>query len=349
MQFDNGLFYFDAYGSKKTHSGGRRMKKIEMIKGAKKMVDECARVTAGENVLILTDTLMPLSIAEVLATACRERGAETMIMIMSPLQAVGIDPPPPVAEAIQKAQVVFVACTRGILHSASRKRASQAGARFFNFSEASEEDMMRGAIEANFLETKGLIDKVADVLRNVKEARITTPAGTDIYFDFRGRPEKMLILNGLCHQPGDAVSLNLEVALSPKVGSARGVLVCDASITLLKPGLIEEPIRATVKNGMVTEITGGSQARKLRDLLASMGDPMVYNVAEFAIGLNPKAKVIGVPPQDRGVYGTCHIGFGPNVGWGGNIKAATHFDFVMYAPKIVVDGNTLLENYQFNL
>jgi 2,5-dihydroxypyridine 5,6-dioxygenase len=325
------------------------MKKIEMIKGAQKMVDECAKVTAGENVLILTDTLMPLSMAEVLAIACKERGAETMIMIMSPLQVVGSEPPSPVGEAMQKAQVVFVACSRGILHSASRKRASQAGARFFNFSESSEEDMMRGAIEANFLETRGLIEKVANVLRTVKEAHITTPGGTDIYFDFRGRPEKMLILNGLCHHPGDAVSLNLEVALSPKVGSAQGVLVCDASITLFKPGLIEEPIRAKVENGMVTELSGGSQARKLRDLLASMGDPMVYNVSELGIGLNPKAKVIGVPPQDRGVYGTCHVGFGPNTGWGGNIKAATHFDFVMYAPRIEVDGTTLLENYRFNL
>ena len=43
------------------------MKKIDMIKGAKKMVDECTRIKEGENVLIITDTQAPLSIAEVLA------------------------------------------------------------------------------------------------------------------------------------------------------------------------------------------------------------------------------------------------------------------------------------------
>jgi len=41
------------------------MKMIEMIKGAKKMVDECTNVKKGENVLIITDTNTQLSIAKV--------------------------------------------------------------------------------------------------------------------------------------------------------------------------------------------------------------------------------------------------------------------------------------------
>lgn len=105
----------------------------------------------------------------------------------------------------------------------------------------------------------------------------------------------------------------------------------------------------TIKNGMVTEIGGGTEARKLSDLLTEMGDPMVYNVAELGIGLNPKAKITGAKTQDKGVYGTCHIGLGSNITWGGNIKAATHFDLIMYAPKIDLDGITILENYKFNL
>jgi len=45
----------------------------------------------------------------------------------------------------------------------------------------------------------------------------------------------------------------------------------------------------------------------------------------------------------------CHIGIGHNTAWGGRVKAPTHFDFVMYAAKIELDGITLLENYKFNL
>ena len=109
-----------------------------------------------------------------------------------------------------------------------------------------------------------------------------------------------------------------------------------------------------VKDGIVTEISGGADARKLADALAALEDPMVYNVAELGIGLNPMAKLsmtkmTGSQSQDKGIYGTCHIGAGSNITWGGNIKVTTHFDFILYAPKIELDGNVLLENYQFNL
>ena len=53
--------------------------------------------------------------------------------------------------------------------------------------------------------------------------------------------------------------------------------------------------------------------------------------------------------KDKGIYGTCHIGIGSNITWGGNIKAATHCDLIMYAPKIELDGKMILENYRFNL
>ena len=113
--------------------------------------------------------------------------------------------------------------------------------------------------------------------------------------------------------------------------------------------MIKEPIRATIKDGMITEIDGGTEAKTLARQLSSLGDPMVYNLSEFAIGLNPKAIITGAQSQDRGVYGTCHIGFGSNTNWGGNITAAAHFDLVMYAPKIELDGVTILEDYQFNI
>ena len=52
------------------------MKTIEMIRGARKLVSDHTRVKPGENVLILTDAATSLSIAEVLAIACKEKGAE---------------------------------------------------------------------------------------------------------------------------------------------------------------------------------------------------------------------------------------------------------------------------------
>jgi leucyl aminopeptidase (aminopeptidase T) len=325
------------------------VKQIEMIKGAKKLVDDCTKVKGGELVLVITDTGMPFSIAECIAMVARERGAEVMITLMSPRPVEGNDPPLPIVQAMQCTNVIFMACSRSIFHSPSRIQAGKNGARGISITEFTEDDMLRGAIEADFLETKDLIDKVAEKLRGAKEAKITSPAGTDLYLDLKGRGEGVVALNNLCHEPGQFGVLILESSTSPNVGTAQGVIVCDASITLLKPGLVNEPVRATVKDGMVTEITGGAEAQKLRDFLAATKDPMVYNVAELGIGLNPKAKMTGVQTQDEGVFGTCHIGIGSNITWGGKIKAATHFDFIMYSPKIELDGKVLLENYHFNV
>jgi len=324
------------------------MKRIEMIKGAKKMVDEFTNIKEGENVLIITDTQMPFSIAEVLAIACTERGAVPVITLMNPNPHGGMEPPPTVGEAMQKAQVMFIATSQGLMHSESRVRAARGGARGMQIVGLTEEDMFKGAIEANFLETRALGEKIGNVLREAKEVHVTNPAGTDIYLDFKGQGEKVRTFTNICHGPGQFGVMNLEVAISPNVGTAHGVIVCDASVTLFH-GLLKDNIRVAVEKGRVTEITGGAEALRVANLLESLNDPMVYNVAELGISYNPMAKMTGVPVQDKGVYGACHIGIGSNITWGGSIKAATHFDFNLYSPTIVLNGKTILEKYRFNL
>jgi 2,5-dihydroxypyridine 5,6-dioxygenase len=331
------------------------MKEIEMIKGAKKIVEECTDVKTGENVLIITDTTMPLSIAETLAMACKERGAETIISIMSPLSVEGHEPPPTVAEAMKKAQVVFMVLSQGILHTTSCINAAKVGARGITLPQFTEEDLYRGPIEADFTENRKLAEKVAERLQRAKEARITTIAGTDIYLNLEGQGKGVKTFPYICRQPGKFCGMIFETNISPNVGKSQGIIICDGCISFFKPGLIpKEYVRAVVKDGMVTEISGGADAKKLVDALKALDDPMVHNIAELGIGLDPmsklpKAKMTGSQSQDKGIYGTCHIGAGSNVTWGGNVKAATHYDFILYAPKIELDGNVLLENYQFNL
>jgi 2,5-dihydroxypyridine 5,6-dioxygenase len=325
------------------------MIKIEMIKGAKKILDEILRVQKGENVLIIADSEMPMSIAEILAVGCRERGAEPVITITGLAPSEGTWPPPPVQEAMQKAQVIILG-SMGVFHTPSRVKATSAGARCFIMVGWSEEDMFRGSIEWSFLEDRKFVEEVANAMATAKFARITTMAGTDLSIDLRDRLEKIVKFDGVYHKPGDAGTVDLEVAVSPKIGSSQGIIVCDGSITqLFTPGLVMEPVRATVQNGVIVTIDGGAEAKKTVDMLASMGDPLVYNVVEFAIGLNPKASVSRGSPRDKGAYGTCHIGAGSNITWGGKIKAAIHWDMIMNAPRIELDGKVILENYCFNL
>ena len=81
------------------------MKEILMTKGAIKLVETCAAVKPGENVLIITD-FTKTSIAKVLAAAAYEKGAEVVIATMIPRKGHGEEPPATVAEAMIKAAIL---------------------------------------------------------------------------------------------------------------------------------------------------------------------------------------------------------------------------------------------------
>ncbi|MDH4266619.1 MAG: leucyl aminopeptidase, partial [Deltaproteobacteria bacterium] len=77
--------------------------------------------------------------------------------------------------------------------------------------------------------------------------------------------------------------------------------------------------------------------------LRNRKDPQVYNIAELGVGLNPKSIMQGIMLEDEGVFGTVHIGIGTNVTLGGNVKAAIHYDLIMWQPTIELDGRVVLE------
>ena len=53
--------------------------------------------------------------------------------------------------------------------------------------------------------------------------------------------------------------------------------------------------------------------------------------------------------EDEGVLGTVHIGIGTNITLGGHVKAALHYDLIMWQPTIVLDGQVVLENGQLRI
>ena len=114
-------------------------------------------------------------------------------------------------------------------------------------------------------------------------------------------------------------------------------------------GVLTEPVTARVEKGMIVDIHGGSQAKILADDLARRQDPQVYNVAELGVGLNPKCIMQGIMLEDEGVYGSVHIGIGTNITLGGKVKAAIHYDLIMYGATVAMDGRVILENGQVRL
>ena len=93
----------------------------------------------------------------------------------------------------------------------------------------------------------------------------------------------------------------------------------------------------------VDEVEGGIQARSLSELLAAQGDRWVYNVAQFAFGLNPDCtEFTGEMLNDEGVDGTVHVGVGTSANLGGNVSAKTHFDAIIREPTVWIDDEIVV-------
>jgi leucyl aminopeptidase (aminopeptidase T) len=317
------------------------MKWIEMIKGARKLVETCTKIKSGEDVLIVCNPATT-EIATVLSCASYERNAEPEIIIMLPRQMDGQEPPKPIAAAMKEANVVFTPVTKSITHTTAVQEATRAGARILVMSAFSDDQMLSGGIEADFERQAPICRRIAKLLTDAKVIRITTPAGTDLKADIDGRFGRAL--TGMADRPGQfSTAITIEANVGPIEGSSEGIIVADASVPYLGIGVLEEPIKCKVESGYITNIQGGKEAQILKKNWESFNDPNVYNIAEIGIGLNPKAKMIGLMLEDEGVCGSLHIGVGTNITFGGKIKTATHYDLLMWGYTLELDGKVVIE------
>jgi len=319
-----------------------------MAKGARILVEQCASIKPGETVLVVTDYLK-VGIAEMIAAAARELDAEVILAVISPTPIDGAEPPRAVAEAMKAVDCVMMPVTKSLAHTdATRAAIQEAGARVISMTAFVEEQLMSGGLFADFRKEKPVCDRIAQLLSEAKTVHLTTQAGMDLRFSVEGRPG-----NSHCcivDSAGFTAVPNIEANISPVEGTTQGVIVCDGSIPYYDIGVIEEPITFKVKDGFVCEITGGQQARFIRRLLAAQNDRFVYNIAQFAVGLNPMCtELTGVMLNDEGVLGTIHIGIGTSSNLGGATKAATHFDVIIRNATVAFDEKIIIKNGELKI
>ncbi len=318
------------------------MKNIEMMKGAKKLVDVCAGVKENENVLIVSDT-NNVKIAEIITSVAFERGAEVALCIMTVRKSNGENPPEMICHAMMKADVIFAPTTYSITWAEATRKAAAQGARVVSMPDYHENILISGGLEADFQAQEKIVEKMSDLFSNAHYARLTTPAGTDLSMelgDRKGNAEK-----GFCSKPGEVCGPpNIESNIAPIEGTANGKIVCDASIIHPDIRKLDEPVYFIVKNGFVVDIEGGGKAIKMKEVLAEAKDNTVYNIAELGIGFNPKAKIKGLMTEDEGCLGTAHIGLGDNHTRQGKVTSPLHIDLVLKEPTLFLDDELVIKN-----
>ncbi|MEM4730018.1 MAG: aminopeptidase [Thermoplasmata archaeon] len=315
---------------------------MSVMAGARTAVNTCLRVKKGERVVVVTDIIKE-DIGEALHWAAKEAGSEAILVKMLPRSRHGEEPPAPVAAIMKTADVVIAPTAFSISHTQARKEANEAGARIATMPMITEEMMSRGGMTADFRQIKRRAEGLLKRLAGAREVRVTTPEGTDIRFSVEGR--RWIPDTGILHERGAFGNLPAgELFVPPVEGTAEGVVVVTGALAGV--GLLKKPVKVVVKGGIAREITGGPQARALRKTLegaaAKLENPDgAYNIAEFGIGLNPKARLIGNPLEDEKVVGTVHIALGDNSTFGGSVRAGVHLDGIILNPRVEVDGRLL--------
>jgi aminopeptidase len=306
-----------------------------MISAGSNKVMECYGVKRGENVLIIVDTLTPSSIGKSLFEAAKNLGCEVMVMTMLPRSRHGEEIPVPVADAMKNSDVVIAPTTFSLTHTQARINACKAGARVASMPGITEKMMATGGMTADYNKVSKIAIRLNEKLENAKRIRVVTDSGTDITFDLEGC--KWFMDTGICYEKGCSSNLPAgELYIAPK--DANGIFLVDGSMSGF--GILDSPLEFKVEKRYVTGING-KHAGKLNSILDKVGGK-ARNIAEFGIGINPEAKLIGNVLEDEKVGGTVHIALGDNSTFGGDVIAGIHLDGIIKNPEIFVDGEKFI-------
>ncbi|MBW6451749.1 MAG: aminopeptidase [DPANN group archaeon] len=303
---------------------------MNMVKILKDVFD----IKQGEKVLVLTDDNLEKN-AEPFFEAAKKL-SENTIFVKKPIgNHSGEEPSDEVAKIMLEHDISILITTNSLTHTNARIKACENGARIASMPGFNE--LMFDALDVDSSDMDKLGLTIKDALMSSKQIRVITPSGTDISFDVR--PEIDVDTNNLKDK---CLYGNLpagEVFFAPLESTANGIIVVDimkdANGVIASEGAI-----ITVKEGLARDISDkGCKLSKLFDTIEN-----ARNIAEFGIGINMKAEIIGFILQDEKVFGTCHIAFGNSTAFGGKVYSDIHYDSILFKPTIYADDKVIMKD-----
>lgn len=309
-----------------------------LVEISRNLIATCLGVKEKEELVIVTDEeKRPL--AEALYQAGQQLGAETILMLMKERAKSGQEPPEAIAEAMKKADVAICITKHSLTHTKARKAAAASGTRVATMPGITEDMFTAGAISADYNEVKKLTEVVTGILTNGKQVRIEKDGHV---LEFSIETRYGVPSTGMYLEAGQSGNLpSGEAYIAPVEGSANGQIVVDGSIAGI--GMVDEPHLLTIKDGRLVEATGPASTR----LLDTLGEQDGRQLAEFGIGTNHKARIIGIVLEDEKAFGTIHVAFGSNLTFGGTIEAGVHIDLIVNKPDVYIDDVKILEKGSF--
>lgn len=313
------------------------MKLTKLDKAAETAILTCMGAKPKETILVVSDEVKR-NIGLCIYENAKRLGFESLYIEMKSRQYNGEEPPEQVASLMKEFDIVFCPTAKSLTHTEARRNASISGVRVATLPGITEEIMIRG-LNADYNKIAERSLKLKKIFERTNIVRVTSPKGTDITMDISGRTA--FASKGLFHKKGESGNLPTgETYVAPLEGKSNGIIVIDGSMAGI--GMVKTPIVIEVKEGYAVNIRGGLEARKLKQILSKFGKE-AYNIAEFGIGTNDKAKISGAILEDEKVMGTVHIALGDNASMGGSVKVSSHLDGIIYKPTVYFDDKKIMD------
>lgn len=237
----------------------------------------------------------------------------------------------------------FVVDLMGLLHSPEQVEIISTGTRMLLVIEPPE--VLAKMIPTE--EDKRRVMAAHTMLNQAKSMQITSEAGTDLRLklgDYPSVPEY-----GFADEAGHWDHWPSGFIFTyPNDKTAQGRVVLDVGDMLFPfKTYVQSKVFMDVKDGWITSIEGGFDAKFLRRHLESYNDPDAYAVSHVGWGLQARASWQGLGMRDkvqshgmdgRGLYGNFLFSTGPNAEAGGKNNSACHIDIPMFGCSVAVDG-----------
>jgi 2,5-dihydroxypyridine 5,6-dioxygenase len=311
------------------------------------------RVKRGENIAVLTGESSLAANIDMAMRSAVAMGAKVCRIDVPPGEAggslgqradVGVTPLTGhriVVDTLRKVDMVLD--LMGLLHSPEQLEILAAGTRMLLVIEPPE-------MLARMIPSAGDKHRVQAAQARLKAAKtmtVTSKAGTDLTMPLGQFPT--LAQWGYSDEPGhwDHWPSGF-VATWPNEGASQGRVVIDAGDILLPfKSYVQSKIVLDVRDGVITRIDGGFDAKYLRKHLESYEDPAAFGIAHVGWGLHPKAswgalglrdKVQSYGMDSRSFAGNFLFSTGPNAEAGGSNHSPCHVDIPMADCSVSLDG-----------
>ena len=191
-----------------------------------------------------------------------------------------------------------------------------------------------------------------------KRIRVTSAAGTNLTFTRGEYP--VMTQWGIADEPGHFDHWGGgHIHTFPDEGSAHGTVVFQPGDIIILPfcRYVTDPVRLEIREGHVTKIEGGLDAKLMQDWLddgkTNADDRDPFAVSHLGWGMNPQALWYGIalngddPERSRAAARTFPGNFlfstGPNSQGGGKRTTRGHYDVPMRDCTIELDGRVVVD------